>query len=306
MSSEGRDIGDLAFGFIFGISGFFWGFTRFRRKRLIENIPTSTVRGLAMGLTELIGNAHQKIGLKSPFSLSDCVLYTYTIERYERGNKSSHWVNIAKGDSFYAPFFLQDDTGKVLVAPKGAELILPIGYEFKTGLGVPLPSNLIKFMEAHAIKYRGLFGTHTLRFREWLIRPEDTVYILGCAQKSKDFLNEHNEKLVKRLQELKDNPVEMSQVDTNKDGQVSMEEWDAAVAKIEKELIEEELESGQPQELADVAIARGQTEKVFIISKNSQKDLLKKLFWESVVGIYGGGALAVICFVGLLLYFRVI
>jgi hypothetical protein len=306
VSSEAKDIGNVAFGFIFGVTGFFWGFTRFRRKRLIENIPTSTVRGLAMGLTELIGNAHKKIELKSPFSFSDCVLYTYTIERYERGNKSSHWVNIAKGDSFYAPFYLQDDTGKVLVAPKGAELILPIGYEFQTGLGVPPPSNLIQFMEAHAIKYRSLFGTHTLRFREWLIRPEDTVYVLGYAQKSKDFLNEHNEKLVRRLQELKDNPVKMSEVDTNKDGQVNIEEWDTAVVRVEKDLLDEELKFGQPQELADVAIGKGQTEKVFIISKSSQKDLLKSLFWQSLLGIFGGGVLAVVCFLGLLMYFKVI
>jgi hypothetical protein len=29
---------------------FFFGFMRFRRKRLIQNIPTTTIRGMAIGL----------------------------------------------------------------------------------------------------------------------------------------------------------------------------------------------------------------------------------------------------------------
>ena len=33
-----------------GVFGFFWGFSRLRKKRLIEDIPTSTVRGMAMGM----------------------------------------------------------------------------------------------------------------------------------------------------------------------------------------------------------------------------------------------------------------
>ena len=114
---------------------FFWGFTRLRRKRLIENIPTSTVRGMAMGLVELIGKARRLKTLRGPLSGFDCVAYRYLVERYEQRGKSGSWVTIAQGDSFYCPFWIDDGTGKVLVAPQAAELILKVSYEFKTGLG---------------------------------------------------------------------------------------------------------------------------------------------------------------------------
>src|SRR3989338_7313172 len=98
--SNDRDIGYAAFGFGFGIWFFSRGFNRLRRKRLIENIPTSTVRGLAIGFVELVGKARRKNILKGPLSNSDCVLYRYSVERYEQRGKSSQWVTIAQGNSF--------------------------------------------------------------------------------------------------------------------------------------------------------------------------------------------------------------
>ena len=116
-----------------GLIGFFWGFMRLRRKRLIENIPTSTIRGMALGLVELIGRAKKDKPLISPLSLTPCVLYRYTVERYEKRGRHSSWVTVAKGSTFYCPFWIDDDTGKVLVFPQGAELILPIHYQFTSG-----------------------------------------------------------------------------------------------------------------------------------------------------------------------------
>lgn len=53
--SDGRDILFAGIGFVGGIWWFFQGFQLFRKKQLIDNIPTSTVRGMAMGLVELSG-----------------------------------------------------------------------------------------------------------------------------------------------------------------------------------------------------------------------------------------------------------
>ena len=45
----------LCMGIVFGIVGFFQGFKIRSKRKLIENIPTSTVRGMAVGLVELQG-----------------------------------------------------------------------------------------------------------------------------------------------------------------------------------------------------------------------------------------------------------
>lgn len=280
----------------FGIFSFFWGFGRLRRKRLIENIPTSTVRSLAMGLVELLGKARagQKIELKSPFSLMDCVYYRYAIERREKSGKKSQWVTILEGDSSCVSFYLDDGTGEVMVSPQGAEMILPADYEFVTGSGNPLPQNLISFMENSGLAYRSFFGgAHRLRFREWYICPGEQIYVLGTAKKSSDFIGGHKEKLTIRLRELKQDSTKMSEIDLNKDGEISAEEWDIARAKIEQALLEEAVTSADTGELADVTITKGDTEKVFIISDHSQKELIEKLFYRAMLGIYGGAILTI-------------
>src|SRR5689334_6443470 len=114
--SKDSDIIYAFFGAGYGIWSFFKGFGLFRKKQLIDDVPTSTIRGLAMGLVELSGRAQREVVLYAPFSNVDCVAYYYQIERYERRGKSSRWVQIASGNSFACPFYIEDDTGKVLVA----------------------------------------------------------------------------------------------------------------------------------------------------------------------------------------------
>ncbi|MFC1805113.1 GIDE domain-containing protein [Candidatus Omnitrophota bacterium] len=301
-----REAGNIIFFCIAGICAFFWGFTRLRRKRLIENIPTSTIRSLAMGLVELIGKAEKKIELMSPLSEAKCVFYKYLIERLTRSGKSSTWVTIAKGDSAFAHFFLDDGTGRVLVSPGGAELHMPVDYTFTTSWGCTIPENIVKFMEFNKIKYKGIFGRHTLRFQEWVVEPGETVYVLGAAKKCRDFLSERNKKLVSRLEALKADPKKMAGVDLNKDGEISLEEWDAARNKVERELIEEEIKSGAQDELADVEIGKGETEKTFIISDRGQEELINKLKWQAIGGIYGGAVVALIAALILLNYFGIL
>ncbi|MCK5581564.1 MAG: hypothetical protein KAJ18_09875 [Candidatus Omnitrophica bacterium] len=281
-------------GLFAGVGGFFWGFMRLRRKRLIENIPTSKIQSLAMGLVELTGKAKSKNPFKSPFQSVDCVYYRYTVEKYVRRNKSSHWVTVAKGDSNHSPFILDDETGEVMVFPKHAELMIPKSYQFQTGWGRGIPSNVEAFLQRNSIRYKGLFGNHTLRFTEWIIVNHGQAYILGTATPAREQIRAHKEKLMERLRILKANPNRMKEIDLNQDGEISEEEWALAVAHEEEKLIEDEL-SKESDTAIQAVIKRGEGEKIFIISSQSQKDLLGKLAMESGLGIYGGAALAVAC-----------
>ncbi len=152
--------------FCFATGSFFWGFTRLRRKRLIENIPTSTIRGLALGIVELAGKAKKENLFKSPFTGTDCVFYRYTVERYQGSGKNARWVRVASGDTSYCPFWLDDGTGRILVLPKDAELVMPMDYNFTSLWLKPLTPNLIDFMQRNGIAYRGFLGNCQMRFRE--------------------------------------------------------------------------------------------------------------------------------------------
>jgi hypothetical protein len=170
-------------GFAFGILTFVRGMMKFKRKKLIEDIPTSAIRSIAMGLVEVFGQVVPSKGavLKSPFTNKDCVYYTYEIEEYRRSGKSSRWVTIKKG-SEGVHFFLKDETGLVLVEPRGAEIEIKSDYVFESRSGKDPPQQVKDFLKKNKMSFEGLFGINrTMRFTESEICPSDNVYILGDA-----------------------------------------------------------------------------------------------------------------------------
>jgi len=284
-----------------GIFLFIKGFDALKKKRLIEDIPTSTVRGLAMGMVELIGKAKKKAILHSPIMNWDCVFFQYKIERYEKHGKSSHWRTIMQGNSGLMPFYLEDATGKVLVLPQGAQTILPEDFKYETHSFSDIPKNLESFMSKNAISYKSIFGfKHRLRFREWIIQENDPVYVLGCAKKSTHFQKELEKQTKEILAKLDKDPALKSKLDFNKDGHISQEELQLAEKKINKALLKKAMKASQTGDVFDVIIGKGKESKVFIISNHSQKSLVKKLHLTCVAQIIGGILLATLGF-GLLI-----
>ncbi len=182
-----QSIVSLVFFIIFliaGISLFIWGFLSFRSKRLIENIPTSKIRSIAMGLVEITGRVVPRKDnlLKSPFSQNDCVYYKCTIEEYRHSGKNSRWVTIFK-DEKYDFFYLKDDTGMVLIDPKNAKIDIPKDNCFESRMGNDPPDSVKYFLKQTNIAFEGfLFGINkTMRYTEWYIAPNDKLYIMGTA-----------------------------------------------------------------------------------------------------------------------------
>lgn len=171
------------FGFFGGAFLFYKGFGWYREKRLIQNTPTSKIRSLAMGLVETKGNAFLPKGkvMYSPFSKTKCIYYRYTIEELRRSGKSSHWATIKSGDDRQY-FYLRDNTGNVLVDPKGAHIDIPVDHEFKSSFGKNPPDNVREFLESKSLNSRGLLGLNkTMRYREYYITEKDPIYIMGAA-----------------------------------------------------------------------------------------------------------------------------
>lgn len=184
MASSGSNILPYGIiGFFAGLYLFFSSLLSLKRKMLIENTPTSKIRSLAMGLVEVYGEvvpAQGKI-LKSPFSNSDCVYCRYTVEEYRSSGKSHYWAVVDSGEHG-AYFFLRDDTGVVLVNPTGAEVDIPMDFEYDSSLGKDPPERVKLFLKSAGIGFEGLFGINkTMRYREYLIAPRDKLYVMGTA-----------------------------------------------------------------------------------------------------------------------------
>jgi Zn-finger nucleic acid-binding protein len=171
----------LAAGTIGGLGLFVYGWMVHQRKRLIESIPTSTIRSLALGLVEISGQAQPEERLLSaPFSGLPCVFFSYAVEEHVGSGKHARWETIAKGTS-EQPFFVRDTTGEVLVVPLGAELILPDGRTYRNDWLGELPPTAIAGLNRLGISTERWIGSKTLRCRETFLQPEVQVYVLGTA-----------------------------------------------------------------------------------------------------------------------------
>ncbi len=171
----------LAAGTIGGLGLFVYGWMVHQRKRLIESIPTSTIRSLALGLVEISGQAQPEENLlSSPFSGLPCVFFSYAVEEHMGSGKHARWETIANGTS-EQPFFVSDTTGQVLVMPLGAELILPDERTYRNDWLGELPPATIAGLNRLGISTERWTGDKTLRCRETFLQPEEQVYVLGTA-----------------------------------------------------------------------------------------------------------------------------
>jgi hypothetical protein len=186
--SESKLFAYLCIGAVLGAVGFFRGFQLRKKKKLIEDIPTSTVRGMAIGLTEVKGKAREfQKPLVSAFAKVSCVYFYYNIQEYRSSGKSGSWVTIAE---YASPefFYLEDETGKVLVNPQGADFHAHADRQYggsynSTDFVSKDKEVLFGQLAAMNINTKGAFGfDRQLRCFETYIEPGDDLYVIGTAQ----------------------------------------------------------------------------------------------------------------------------
>lgn len=123
-----------------GLYLFFKGFRVYWQFRVLRNTPLTAIRGLAMGLVRVYGRATGDEYLTSPLTRQPCYLYKLKIEKWEVAGKREYWAPWRR-DSDSVQFYLEDETGKVLVYPRGAELDL--GQTAGTVIDGELPETLL-------------------------------------------------------------------------------------------------------------------------------------------------------------------
>ena len=170
---------------VMGVVGGLWlmwrGWRVQQRKRLIENIPTSPIRSLALGLVEVSGRAEPEVELlTSPFGGFPCVFYSYSVEEQVGSGKNTRWETIASGTSEQS-FFVHDATGRVLVVPLDANLILPDERVSRTSWLGELPPLAAAGLSHLGIASTSWMGNKTFRCRESFILPDESIYVLGTA-----------------------------------------------------------------------------------------------------------------------------
>jgi len=161
-----------------GVYLFFHGFQMLQRKRLILNTPSSKIRSAAMGLVEISGLATGPYTMPAPITAVPCYYYRTMAWRWERRGKSSEWVKVAD-ESLHVPFYLDDNTDRVLVDPRGAEMDIHRDFheEYSHSLfstHIEVPATVSGFLARHAIS-----TDNKIKIEEYCIKPKNALFVLG-------------------------------------------------------------------------------------------------------------------------------
>ena len=167
-----------AIGFCGGIALFFYGFRLLQRRRLILDTPLSKIRSASMGMVEVSGLAVGPYTVVAPITGRPCYYYRTLVWELKQRERKKEWVQIA-AECAHVPFFIDDNTGRVLVDPRGADLDLHRDFKDRFSDSLfstkgPPPDSVYNFLTSH-----GIATNNDLRVEEYCIKPKNSLFILG-------------------------------------------------------------------------------------------------------------------------------
>jgi len=168
-----------------------------KKKRLIDDTPTSKVKADIIALVELKGKVKTARPLTSYLTEKPCVYYRWSIEEHgtkrttetytdshgktrTRTKTESGWKTVDSGGD-EIPFELCDDTGCILIRPEKAKVEAITVMNRVCGRSDPLYYGK---GPARAIMY----SDHRRRFVERIIPPDADLYVFGQARERKDIV----------------------------------------------------------------------------------------------------------------------
>lgn len=241
-------------------------FIQLRRKRTIENTPTSKIRSAQQGYVEITGEAEPNDygDITSPGGRA-CLWYHYIEEERVRDYSSKQtrykWRKV-RDEQSTSNFKMRDATGWCFINDHEDAAIYP----------------------KHDRRWR--HGNR--RYREKLICAGDELLCLGLFQTEQgptmeELTREEQSALLNRWK--RDREKMLRDFDTNADGEVDLKEWQAAREKA-RELAAEKIEGEYKTTLYHNLNKPLDSRHPFIISAKGEKSLTR---WYSVMALVSFG-----------------
>ncbi len=212
------------------LASFVWAFWLFHRGRVVENTATARIRSAQQGYVELRGWARPATPEPhlAPLSGTPCCWYRYQVER----RASKGWRRV-EGGSSEAPFLLEDDTGRCLVDPAGAEVHAAhrrVWYGSDRHPGRPPAAGGGTLARIGRLLNTEI-GGERYRFAESRILEGEALYVAGLF-KSEDDLDRADARQRAALELLRewkgDQAALLKRFDTDGDGRIDADEWERA------------------------------------------------------------------------------
>ncbi len=267
-----------------GLLVFPYGLLVLNYKRMVQNTPTSKIRSMAMGMAEVTGQARQYYDLKTSHSGTRCIYFRCRYYRKRSSGlanrvslfqpsvrNSENWVLERQTASGRLPFYIEDETGRVLVRPKGALFhISKFRQEFSGTFGMFTPSHM---------------GRSNTRIYEDIVPDGARIYVLGKARPEK-IDGSVSEKITEELRALKKDNDRLMAYDADNNGRVDMEEWETARRDIENKVYADMLANGG--DIEQVVIGKPGYGMLPLIIADSEEGIIRKLGFRVWLFLAGG------------------
>ena len=263
--------------------------------RAIEDMPTSRIRSAAQGYVELSGRCRALDGTTNPAPLTQrpCVWWRYRIQQKAEsgmgGNRRQSWTTINSGRSAL-PFLLEDGTGECIVQPVGAEVLTG---ESTTWYGStpwptqPAGAGLVRPEE------------HRYRYFEERIYEHEQLCLLGQFRSHTGTASADTQAEVATLlaEWKQDQAALIERFDGDRDGRVSLGEWERAREEARRAVVERRSE--RPSTPALHVLDRPDAGQLFLIAAFPEDAVAKRYRRRAVLAFTG--FVAATCAIGWLL-----
>lgn len=272
---------------LFGVSGviadlylFLRGFRLLHQKKWIEDTPVAKIGAAAMGQVKVFGKVTGPYTLLSPLAGTDC--YYYRAVAWSGGE--SRYESVPGGratETLFAPFFVEDESGRVMVDPRGAQIELPADFDEQ------IAGDSMDEASRRFLRRRGL-STHSVTcVTEYSIKPGDSLQVLGTLAENRDWGNMASAE----PGELAAEERYLSPEAANLQRREQLE----AMGVPDRELPTADSRVAPGFELhARVVLRKGDDGHPLVLSRQNPQGLIDDLRRRSVIGIWGGAALTLI------------
>jgi E3 Ubiquitin ligase len=282
-----RDDHLLSYAAILAAAGaycFWFGFRSLSKCRALENTPTARIRSAAQGYAEFagVGTLPPQVTCRGPLTGIHCVWWKYKIE--ERGTRRRRtWTAVDKMTS-ETPFLLDDGTGKCLVDPRGAEVIVHertvwFGDDAWPQVHIPPASGMVgKVFDA-------LLSGGRYRYTEWRLNEDQVVYALGEFSTSGGMgVDDCENEVLQLLHTWKtDQATLLERFDANHDGQIDANEWEQVRAAARAEVTTKR--SARELEPTLARLDEPADGRPFLLSDCDQASLARRFRWRAGAAI---------------------
>jgi hypothetical protein len=160
-----------------GLFTFRHGFTQYRNRLAVSGTATAKASSAAIGLAELSGRGRAEHPGKAPVSEIPCLFWSVDVDQWSRHSKRRGWTNKLHKSFAVDTLELEDDSGRVLVWTRGAELI-SVKQVWRSEDGDP-PETARRLVAATGLEWPEPSSRAPMKITEQRILSDAPLYVMG-------------------------------------------------------------------------------------------------------------------------------